>query len=55
MGLALFGLARLGVSELPGTFEWRSKAGNATIYAPVGLMILVSVVATILLSVIRRR
>jgi hypothetical protein len=55
VGLTLFALARLGVAELPGTFKWKSKGGNATVYAPVGLMILISVVGTILLNVFLRR
>jgi hypothetical protein len=55
VGFALLGLARLGVNDLPGTFKWKSKSGNATVYAPIGLMIVVSVVATILLNLLLRR
>jgi hypothetical protein len=55
IALALFGLARLGVSDLPGTFKWRSKSGNLTVYAPIGLMVVVSVVGTILLNLLFRR
>ena len=55
IGLALLGLDRLGVSGLPGTFTWRSKSGRTTVFAPVGLMIVVSVVATIVLNVLFRR
>jgi hypothetical protein len=55
IGLALFGLARLGVSDLPGTFKWRSKNGNVSVYAPIGLMIVVSVVGTVLLNLLFRR
>jgi quinol-cytochrome oxidoreductase complex cytochrome b subunit len=55
IGLALFALARLGVSDLPGTFKWKSKSGNVSVYAPIGLMIVVSVVGTILLNVLFRR
>jgi hypothetical protein len=54
-GLALLALSRLGVTDLPGTFRWRSRNGNATVYAPVGLMILLSVVGTILLNLFFRR
>jgi hypothetical protein len=55
LGLLLFGLARLGLSDLPGTFKWKSRSGNVTVYAPIGLMILVSVVGTILLNLLFRR
>ena len=51
----LFGLSRLGVNDLPGTFKWRSKSGNTTVYAPIGLMLVVSIVGTILLNVFFRR
>jgi hypothetical protein len=54
-GLAILALARLGVTDLPGTFKWRSRDGNATVYVPIGLMIVVSVVGTILLSLFFRR
>lgn len=52
VGLALFGRARLGISDLPGTFKWRSKSGNTTVFAPIGLMIVDSMVGTILLDVL---
>jgi hypothetical protein len=55
IGLAVFALARLGVNDLPGTFKWKSRSGNATVYAPIGLMIVLSVVATILLNLFTRR
>jgi hypothetical protein len=55
IGLALLGLARLGVNDLPGTFKWKSRSGNTTVYAPIGLMIVVSVVGTILLNLLFRR
>ena len=51
----LFGLSRLGVHDLPGTVRWRSKSGNTTVYAPFGLMIVVSIVGTILLNLLFRR
>jgi Protein of unknown function (DUF2905) len=51
----LFGASRLGVNDLPGTFKWRSKSGNTTVYAPIGLMIVVSIVGTILLNLLFRR
>jgi hypothetical protein len=55
VGLLLFGLARLGMSDLPGTVKWKSRSGNVTVYAPIGLMIVISVVGTILLNLVFRR
>jgi quinol-cytochrome oxidoreductase complex cytochrome b subunit len=55
IGLALFALARLGVGDLPGTVKWKSRGGNVSVYAPIGLMVVVSVVGTILLNVFFRR
>jgi len=46
-------LSRFGLGRLPGDFVFRR--GNLTVYAPIGLMILVSVVLTILLNVFFRR
>jgi multisubunit Na+/H+ antiporter MnhG subunit len=46
-------LGRLGLDRLPGDFVFRR--GNFTVYAPIGLMILVSIVLTILLNVFFRR
>ncbi len=53
LGLGALLLWRLGVDRLPGTFTWRS--GNVTVFAPIGLMIVVSLVATIVLNVLLRR
>ncbi len=53
VGLALFGLSKLGLDRLPGDVVLRR--GNFTLYAPIGLMILVSIVLTILLNVRGRR
>jgi hypothetical protein len=55
VGLLLFGLARLGMSDLPGTVKWKSRSGNVSVYAPIGLMIVISVVGTILLNLVFRR
>ena len=55
IGLVLLGLARLGVTDLPGTLKWRSKDGSVSIYVPIGFMILVSVLGTILLNLLFRR
>jgi hypothetical protein len=46
-------LSRLGVDRLPGDLVLRR--GNATFYFPVGLMILISVVGTIILNLVFRR
>ena len=46
-------LGRLGVDRLPGDLVFRR--GNLTIYLPIGLMILVSIVGTILLNIFLRR
>ncbi len=53
LGLGALLLSRLGVTTLPGTFSWRSE--NVRVVIPVGLMIAVSVVGTILLNVFLRR
>jgi uncharacterized membrane protein YwzB len=46
-------LGRFGLDRLPGDLVFRR--GNFTVYAPIGLMILVSIVLTILLNVFFRR
>jgi multisubunit Na+/H+ antiporter MnhG subunit len=46
-------LGRLGIDRLPGDLVLRR--GNATVYFPIGLMILLSVVGTILLNLFFRR
>ena len=56
VALALVGgvvlvLAKLGVRGLPGDIVYRR--GNFSLYVPLGLMILVSVVLTILLNLRR--
>jgi hypothetical protein len=58
LALALLGfgallLARLGVDRLPGTLSWRS--GHFTVLVPVGLMLVISLVATIVLNLFLRR
>lgn len=58
LGLAVAGvvfllLARAGVTRFPGDLVVRR--GNFTLYAPIGLMILLSVVLTIVLNLIARR
>jgi DUF2905 family protein len=46
-------LSKFGLDRLPGDFVFRR--GNLTVYAPIGLMILASVVLTILLNLFFRR
>jgi hypothetical protein len=46
-------LGRFGLERLPGDFVF--KRGDVTVYFPIGLMILISVVATILLNLFFRR
>ncbi len=53
VGGALFLAARLGVERFPGDVVVRR--GNFTLYAPIGLMILLSIVPTIALNVFLRR
>ncbi len=53
IGGALLVASKLGLHRLPGDVVIRR--GNFTLYVPVGLMILLSVLGTIILSVIARR
>jgi hypothetical protein len=53
VGLGTLGLAKLGVDRLPGTLSWKSD--NVTVFVPIGLMLVVSIVGTILLNVFLRR
>ena len=53
LGGLLLLLGRLGLDRLPGDLVF--KRGKVTVYFPIGLMILVSIVATILLNLFFRR
>jgi len=53
LGGLLFLLGRFGVDRLPGDLVFRR--GNFTLYFPIGLMILLSVVGTIILNIVFRR
>jgi uncharacterized membrane protein len=53
LGGVLFLLGRFGVDRLPGDLVVRRS--NFTLYFPIGLMILLSVVGTIVLNIIFRR
>lgn len=44
---------RLGLHHLPGTLTWRR--GNVTLFVPLGLMIVASVVLTLVLNLWLRR
>jgi DUF2905 family protein len=46
-------LGRFGLERFPGDLVF--KRGDVTVYFPIGLMILISVVATILLNLFFRR
>ncbi len=46
-------LGRLGLDRLPGDLVF--KRGNLTVYFPIGFMILLSIVGTILLNLFFRR
>ena len=53
LGGLLYLLGRFGVDRLPGDLVF--KRGDFTLYMPIGLMILLSVVGTIVLNIIFRR
>jgi len=53
LGGLLFLLGRFGVDRLPGDLVLRR--GHFTLYFPIGLMILLSVVGTIVLNIVFRR
>ena len=53
LGVVFLLLGRFGFDRLPGDLVFRR--GDFTVYAPVGLMILVSIIGTILLNVFLRR
>jgi hypothetical protein len=53
VGLVLVLLDRFGFGRLPGDIVWRRD--NVTVYIPVGLMILLSLILTLLLNLFFRR
>ena len=53
LGGLLLLLGRFGLDRLPGDLVFRR--GNLTVYFPIGLMILLSIVGTIVLNVLLRR
>jgi DUF2905 family protein len=52
VGVGLMVASKLGVERLPGDVVLRR--GNFTLYAPIGLMILLSLVGTIVLNLFLR-
>jgi uncharacterized membrane protein len=52
-GILLLLLDRAGIGRLPGDIVWRRN--GVTMYFPLGLMILISVLLTILLNLLLRR
>jgi uncharacterized membrane protein YidH (DUF202 family) len=53
LGGILFLGAKLGLNRLPGDFVYRGR--NITVYVPIGLMVLVSLVASLVLHFLSRR
>jgi multisubunit Na+/H+ antiporter MnhG subunit len=53
LGALFLLVGRLGIDRLPGDFVFRR--GNATFYFPIGIMILLSVVGTVVLNLLFRR
>jgi Protein of unknown function (DUF2905) len=53
LGASFLLLGRLGLDRLPGDLIF--KRGNFTLYFPIGLMILLSIVGTIVLNLFLRR
>ena len=53
LGALFLLLGRLGLDRLPGDLVF--KRGNVTVYFPIGIMILLSIVGTILLNLFLRR
>jgi hypothetical protein len=53
LGALFLLLGRFGVDRLPGDLVFRR--GSLTVYLPIGLMILLSIVGTILLNLFLRR
>jgi hypothetical protein len=53
LGVGALVLAKLGVDRLPATLAWRSE--NVTVFVPIGLMVIVSIVGTIVLNIFLRR
>ena len=53
LGVGALALSKLGVDRLPATVTWRLD--NVTVFLPIGLMIVASIVGTIVLNIFLRR
>ena len=53
LAVSALALSKLGVERLPATLTWRSD--NVTVFVPIGLMLVASIIGTILLNVFLRR
>ena len=53
VGVGALALSKLGVDRLPATVTWRSD--NVTVFVPIGLMVVASIVGTIVLNIFLRR
>lgn len=55
IGGLVWGLGRvIDLGNLPGDFTWTSESGNTRIYVPLGTMIVLSLVLTLLLNLVLR-
>jgi Protein of unknown function (DUF2905) len=53
LGVGALALSKLGVDRLPASITWRTD--NVTIFVPIGLMVVASIVGTIVLNIFLRR
>ena len=53
LGVGAITLSKLGVDRLPATLTWRSD--NVTVFVPIGLMVVASIIGTIVLNIFLRR
>ena len=53
LGIGALALSKFGVDRLPATLTWRSD--NVTVFLPIGLMVVASIIATIVLNIVFRR
>jgi hypothetical protein len=53
LGAGVLLMSALGIDKVPGTFVWRR--GGLTLIAPIGLMIVLSLLLTVLLNLLLRR
>ena len=54
LGLGALVLSRLGVDRLPGTIRWKPTESSSVV-VPVGLMVVISLVGTIVVNILLRR